>query len=81
MTARRLVAGDTRSTPVAQQLATIHAGMRQEGEHIVTMLENKIVEARLVAATLLRMETALGQDVRAAIAATERLVRYLKREN
>ncbi|KAG1791612.1 hypothetical protein EV424DRAFT_1549198 [Suillus variegatus] len=72
---------DIGSMPVAQQLATIHAGMRQEGEHIVTLLENKIVEARLVAATLLRMETALGQDVRAAIAATERLVKYLKRED
>jgi hypothetical protein len=54
--------------------------MRQEGDHIVDMLENKVVEARLVAASLLRMETALGQDVRTAIAATERLVRYLKRE-
>ncbi|KAG1779895.1 hypothetical protein EV702DRAFT_1194649 [Suillus placidus] len=71
---------DPRSTPVAQQLANIHAGMRQEGEHIVSLLENKIVEARLVAASLLRMETALGQDVRAAITATEHLVKYLKRE-
>jgi hypothetical protein len=67
--------------PVAQQLATIDASIRQEGEHIVTLLENKIVEARLVAATLLRMETALGQDVRAAIATTEWLVKYLKRED
>ena len=71
---------NVRSTPVAQQLATIEAGMRQEGDHIVDMLENKVVEAMLVAASLLRMETALGQDVRTAIAATERLVRYLKRE-
>lgn len=72
---------DTRSTPVAQQLATILAGIRLEGDHIVTLLENKVVEARLVAATLLRMETALGQDVLAAIAATERLVEYLKKKN
>ncbi|KAG1782094.1 hypothetical protein EV702DRAFT_1041809 [Suillus placidus] len=71
---------DPRSTPVTQQLANIHAGMRQEGEHIVSLLENKIVEVRLVMASLLRMETALGQDVRAAIAATEWLVKYLKRE-
>ncbi|KAG2062462.1 hypothetical protein BDR04DRAFT_1165195 [Suillus decipiens] len=32
-------------------------------------------------ASLLRMETALGQDVQAAITATEWLVRYLKRED
>ncbi|KAG1749485.1 hypothetical protein EDB19DRAFT_1904603 [Suillus lakei] len=31
-----------RSTPVAQQLATIQAGVRQGGEHIITMLENKV---------------------------------------
>ncbi|KAG1751887.1 hypothetical protein EDB19DRAFT_1903852 [Suillus lakei] len=72
---------DVRSTPVAQQLAAIHAGVKQEGDHIVELLENKVVEARLVMTSLLRMETALGQDVRAAIAATEWLVRYLKRED
>ncbi|KAG1724070.1 hypothetical protein EDB19DRAFT_1915712 [Suillus lakei] len=72
---------DVRSTPVTQQLATIHASVKQEGEHIFELLENKVVEAQLVMASLLRMETALGQDVCAAIAATEQLVRYLKRED
>ncbi|KAG1731777.1 hypothetical protein EDB19DRAFT_1831596 [Suillus lakei] len=72
---------DVRSTPVTQQLAAIHASVKQEGDHIVELLENKIVEAWLVTASLLRMETALGQDVCAAIATTERLVRYLKRED
>ncbi|KAG1717406.1 hypothetical protein EDB19DRAFT_1923108 [Suillus lakei] len=72
---------DVRSTPVAQQLAAIHAGVKQEGDHIVELLENKVVEAWLVMASLLRMETALGQDVCAAITATEWLVRYLKRED
>ncbi|KAG1721476.1 uncharacterized protein EDB91DRAFT_1088441 [Suillus paluster] len=70
----------TRSMLVVQQLANIQAGIVQEGEHIVALLESKVVEARLVTASLLRMETALGQDVRTAIAATERLVKYLKRE-
>ncbi|KAG1720013.1 hypothetical protein EDB19DRAFT_1918316 [Suillus lakei] len=69
-----------RSTPVAQQLATIQAGVRQGGEHIITMLENKVVEARLVAASLMRMETTLGEDVLSAIATTELLVKYLKGE-
>jgi hypothetical protein len=72
---------DVRSTPVAQQLAAIHASVKQEGDHIVELLENKVVEAWLVTASLLRMETALGQDVCTAIAATEQLVRYLKRED
>ncbi|KAG2096504.1 uncharacterized protein F5147DRAFT_656579 [Suillus discolor] len=53
---------DSRSTLVAQQLANIHAGTKQEGDQIITLLENKVVEAWLVAASLLRMETALGQD-------------------
>ncbi|KAG1769728.1 hypothetical protein EV702DRAFT_1202756 [Suillus placidus] len=39
---------DPRSMLVAQQLTNIHTGMRQEGEHIVSLLENKIVEAQLV---------------------------------
>ncbi|KAG2111434.1 hypothetical protein DEU56DRAFT_762204 [Suillus clintonianus] len=69
-----------RSTPVAQQLATIQAGVRQGNEQIVKMLEDKVVEAKLVAASLMRMETALGEDVRGAIAATELLVKYLKGE-
>ncbi|KAG1801922.1 hypothetical protein EV424DRAFT_1545318 [Suillus variegatus] len=71
---------DSRSTPVVQQLANIHTGIKQEGDQIITLLENKVVEVRLVVASLLRMETALGQDVRAAIAATERLVKCLKKE-
>ncbi|KAG1717218.1 hypothetical protein EDB19DRAFT_1923789 [Suillus lakei] len=69
-----------RSTLVAQQLATIQAGVRQGGEHIIMMLENKVVEARLVAASLMRMETALGEDVLGTIATTEFLVKYLKGE-
>ncbi|KAG1792280.1 uncharacterized protein HD556DRAFT_1309357 [Suillus plorans] len=71
---------DSWSTLVAQQLANIHAGIKQKGDQIITLLENKVVEVWLVAASLLRMETALGQDVRAAIAATEWLVKYLKKE-
>ncbi|KAG2337858.1 hypothetical protein BDR05DRAFT_952302 [Suillus weaverae] len=71
---------DPRLTLVTQQLANIHASMEQEVEHIVSLLENKIVEVQLVAASLLRMETALGQDMRAAMATTEHLVKYLKRE-
>ncbi|KAG1737442.1 hypothetical protein EDB19DRAFT_1909759 [Suillus lakei] len=72
---------DVRSTPVAQQLAAIHASVKQEGDHIIELLENKVFEAQLVMSSLLRMETALGQDVCATITATKRLVRYLKRED
>jgi hypothetical protein len=46
---------DVRSTPVAQQLAAIHASVKQEGDHIVELLENNVVEAQLVMASLLRM--------------------------
>ncbi|KAG1805129.1 hypothetical protein EV424DRAFT_1351203 [Suillus variegatus] len=51
-----------------------------EGQLIVKMLEDKVVEAKMVAATMLRMDTALGQDVVNAIAATEKLTKYLKQE-
>ncbi|KAG1794021.1 hypothetical protein EV424DRAFT_1548129 [Suillus variegatus] len=67
------------STPVAQQLSTIHAEVLHEGQLIVKMLEDKVVEAKMVAATMLRMDTALGQDVVNAIATTEKLTKYLKR--
>ncbi|KAG1871357.1 hypothetical protein DFJ58DRAFT_837308 [Suillus subalutaceus] len=69
-----------RSTPLAQQLATIHAEIEQEGNEIWKMMENKVVEAKIVAASLMKMETALGQDVIAAITATDALVKYLSRE-
>ncbi|KAG1796140.1 hypothetical protein EV424DRAFT_1547222 [Suillus variegatus] len=68
------------STPVAQQLSTIHTEVLHEGQLIVKMLEDKVVEAKMVAATMLRMDTALGQDVVNAIATTEKLMKYLKRE-
>ncbi|KAG1786210.1 uncharacterized protein HD556DRAFT_1449945 [Suillus plorans] len=68
------------STPVVQQLSTIHAEVLHEGQLIVKMLEDKVVEAKMVAATMLRMDTALGQDVVNAIATTEKLMKYLKRE-
>ncbi|KAG2086320.1 uncharacterized protein F5147DRAFT_659239 [Suillus discolor] len=71
---------EARSTPVVQQLARIEAEVKQEGDYIIAMVESKIVEARLVAASMIRMETTLGQDVNAAIEATEWLVKYLKRE-
>jgi hypothetical protein len=35
------------------QLATIQASIEQQGDHIITMLENKIVEEWLVAASLI----------------------------
>jgi hypothetical protein len=44
------------------------------------MLETKIVEAQFVAVSLLRMELVLSEDMHGIIAATERLVRYLKKE-
>lgn len=68
------------STPVSQQLSSIHTGVLHEGQLIVKMLEDKVVEAKMVAATMLQMDTALGQDVVKAIAATEKLMKYLKRE-
>ncbi|KAG1812334.1 hypothetical protein EV424DRAFT_1349368 [Suillus variegatus] len=58
-----------------------HFEQLPEGDLLVTLTTlNKIVEAQLVVALLLRMETALGEDVCTAIAATERLVKYLKKE-
>ncbi|KAG2114226.1 uncharacterized protein F5147DRAFT_650034 [Suillus discolor] len=68
------------STPVAQQMSSIHTEVLHEGQLIVKMLEDKVVEAKIVATTMLRMDTALGQDVVNAIAATEKLTKYLKWE-
>ncbi|KAG1875512.1 hypothetical protein DFJ58DRAFT_836127 [Suillus subalutaceus] len=65
---------------VVKQLATIHAEIEQEGNEIWKMMENKVVEAKIVAASLMKMETALGQDVIAAITATDALIKYLRRE-
>ncbi|KAG2096760.1 uncharacterized protein F5147DRAFT_778269 [Suillus discolor] len=67
-------------TPVAQQLSNIHVEVLHEGQLIVKMLEDKVVKAKMVAATMLCMDIALGQDVVKAIAATKRLTKYLKRE-
>ncbi|KAG1792708.1 uncharacterized protein HD556DRAFT_1309237 [Suillus plorans] len=68
------------STPIAQQLATIRAEAREEGEYLLKMLEDKVLEAKMVAATMLRLDTALGDDVLQAITASDKLVKYLKRE-
>ncbi|KAG1856827.1 hypothetical protein C8R48DRAFT_674799 [Suillus tomentosus] len=68
------------TTPIAQQVATIRAEAREEGQYLLKMLEDKVVEAKMVAATMLRMDTALGDDVLQAITATDKLVKYLKRE-
>jgi hypothetical protein len=68
------------STPIAQQLATIRAEAREEGEYLLKMLEDKVLEAKMVAATMLRMDTALGDDVLQAIMASDKLVKYLKKE-
>ncbi|KAG1838477.1 hypothetical protein C8R48DRAFT_782391 [Suillus tomentosus] len=68
------------TTPIAQQVATIRAEAREEGQYLLKMLEDKVVEAKMVAATMLRMDTALGDDVLQAIRATDKLVKYLKRE-
>lgn len=65
---------------VASQLAMIKAEVWHAGDHIVFMLESKVVEARLVVASMMRMETALGEDVCTAIATTKCLVKYLKQE-
>ncbi|KAG1854726.1 hypothetical protein C8R48DRAFT_675509 [Suillus tomentosus] len=68
------------SMPIAQQLATIRAEAREEGEYLLKMLEDKVLEAKMVAATMLRMDTALGDDVLQAIMASDKLVKYLKKE-
>ncbi|KAG1786738.1 uncharacterized protein HD556DRAFT_1449396 [Suillus plorans] len=68
------------STPIAQQLATIRAEAREEGEYLLKMLEDKVLEAKMVAATMLRLDTALGDDVLQAITASDKLVKYLKKE-
>ncbi|KAG1832499.1 hypothetical protein EV424DRAFT_1533673 [Suillus variegatus] len=68
------------STPIAQQLATIRAEAREEGEYLLKMLEDKVLEAKMVAATMLRLDTALGDDVLQAITAFDKLVKYLKKE-
>ncbi|KAG1828928.1 hypothetical protein EV424DRAFT_1536161 [Suillus variegatus] len=68
------------SMPIAQQLATIHAKAREEGEYLLKMLEDKVLEAKMVAATMLRLDTALGDDVLQAITASDKLVKYLKKE-
>ncbi|KAG2103995.1 uncharacterized protein F5147DRAFT_654514 [Suillus discolor] len=69
-----------RSTLVAQQIAVIQAELSNEGEAIIRMIEDKVVEVRLLAASMLRMEAALSEDILEAIAATKHLVKYLKRE-
>ncbi|KAG1861513.1 hypothetical protein DFJ58DRAFT_725694 [Suillus subalutaceus] len=69
-----------KSTPVAQQLSNIASEVEHEGRQIVKMLEDKVIEAQIVAASLLQMESALGEDIMTAIAATEKLVKFLKRE-
>ncbi|KAG1787298.1 uncharacterized protein HD556DRAFT_1448957 [Suillus plorans] len=61
-------------------LATIHAEAREEGEYLLKMLEDKVLEAKMVAATMLRLDTALGDDVLQAITASDKLVKYLKKE-
>ncbi|KAG1859431.1 hypothetical protein C8R48DRAFT_774769 [Suillus tomentosus] len=64
---------------IAQQLATIRTKAREEGEYPLKMLEDKILEAKMVAATMLRMDTALGDDVLQAITVSNKLVKYLKK--
>ncbi|KAG1823336.1 hypothetical protein EV424DRAFT_1346354 [Suillus variegatus] len=68
------------STPIAQQLATIRAEAREGGEYLLKMLEDKVLEAKMVAATMLRLDMALGDDVLQAITVSDKLVKYLKRE-
>ncbi|KAG2058442.1 hypothetical protein BDR06DRAFT_968453 [Suillus hirtellus] len=68
------------SMPVAQHLSSIHTKVLHEGQLIVKMLEDKVVEAKMVATTMLRMDTALGQDVVEAITTTEKLTKYSKWE-
>lgn len=65
---------------IAQQVATIHTEAREEGQYLLKMLEDKLVEAKMVAATMLRMDMALGDDVLQAMTVTDKLVKYLKRE-
>ncbi|KAG1857760.1 hypothetical protein F4604DRAFT_1685066 [Suillus subluteus] len=36
-------------TPVAQQVSTIRAEVQQEGNHLLKMIEDKVIEARIVA--------------------------------
>lgn len=69
-----------RSTPVAQQIAVIQAKLSNEGNAIIRMIEDKVVEVWLLATSMLRMEAALGDDILEVIAAMEHLVKYLKRE-
>ncbi|KAG1839424.1 hypothetical protein F4604DRAFT_1691271 [Suillus subluteus] len=64
-------------TPVAQQVSTIRAEVQQEGNHLLKMIEDKVIEARIVAASLMQMDSLLGWDVGEAIAVTERLVKLL----
>ncbi|KAG2103720.1 uncharacterized protein F5147DRAFT_654632 [Suillus discolor] len=69
------------STLLAQQLSTIYAEAQEEGRCILKMMEDKVLEAKMVAATMVQMDTALGDNVITAIATTEKLMRYLKRED
>ncbi|KAG1829898.1 hypothetical protein F4604DRAFT_1947368 [Suillus subluteus] len=69
-----------KSMPVAQQLSNIAGEVEHEGHQIVKMLEDKVIEAQIVAASLLQMESALGEDIRAAIGAMDKLAKFLKRE-
>ncbi|KAG1857410.1 hypothetical protein F4604DRAFT_1685243 [Suillus subluteus] len=48
---------------VAQQVSTIHAEIQQEGNHLLEMIEDKVIEARIVAASLMQMDSLLGWDV------------------
>ncbi|KAG1847067.1 hypothetical protein F4604DRAFT_1929022 [Suillus subluteus] len=69
-----------KSTPVTQQLSNIVGEVEHEGCQIVKMLEDKVIEAQIMAASLLQMESVLGEDIIAAIAVTEKLAKFLKRE-
>ncbi|KAG2058515.1 hypothetical protein BDR06DRAFT_1004225 [Suillus hirtellus] len=65
---------------ITQQVATICTEAREEGQYLLKMLEDKVVKAKMVAATMLRMDMALGDDVLQAITVTDKLVKYLKWE-
>ncbi|KAG1879778.1 hypothetical protein F4604DRAFT_1922988 [Suillus subluteus] len=49
-------------TPVAQQVSTIRTEVQQEGNHLLKMIKDKVIETRIVATSLMQMDSLLGRD-------------------
>ncbi|KAG1864095.1 hypothetical protein C8R48DRAFT_672807 [Suillus tomentosus] len=70
-----------RSILVAQQLAAIQAEIDHEENAIIKMMENKVVEAKLLAVSMLKMKATLSNNILQAVRVMEHLVKYGKKKS